>query len=190
MKPQVIVTDNATTMDSTLIRGVCAYLGIIKSTIAPYSAKSNLQELINRLILDALRSLTATLYVSPEQFHLLLCPVIQIVNGIVFTNHKFLSPHLIMFGCKPNVDFIQIYEERPEWPENKTEYIKMVVEINNIAHKLRLAQIEGRIYKESSKKVQNYHNKITKGSIVSIRNPELIIKKENFKLRPKLKIDT
>ena len=187
MKPQVIVTDNATTMDSTLIRGVCAYLGIIKSTIAPYSAKSNLQELINRLILDALRSLTATLYVSPEQFHLLLCPVIQIVNGIVFTNHKFLSPHLIMFGCKPNVDFIQIYEERPEWPENKTEYIKMVVEINNIAHKLRLAQIEGRIYKESSKKVQNYHKKITKGSIVSIRNPELIIKKENFKLRPKFK---
>ena len=186
-KPQIIVTDNASTMDSNLIRGVCSYLGIIKSTIAPYSSKSNLQELINRLILDSLRSLTATLYISPEQFHLLLCPVIQLVNSIVFTNHRFLSPHLIMFGCKPNIDFLQIYENKPEWPNNKTEYIKMVVEINNVAHKLRLAQIEGRMYKENSKKVQNYQNKITRGSIVSIRNPELVIKKENFKLRPKFK---
>ena len=38
-----------------------------------------------------------------------------------------------------------------------------------------------------SQYTQNYQNKIDVGSIVSIQNPELIIKKENFKLRPKFK---
>ena len=185
--PLIVTTDNATAMDSTLIRGVCSYLGIIKTTIAPYSSKSNLQELLNRLILDSLRNMTASLYMKPEYFHILISPVIRLVNSVVFTNHRFLSPHFIMFGTKPNIDFIQLFESNPNWPENKTEYIKWVVEANNIAHKLRLGQIENRMYKTGTAKAEKYRDKITRGSIVSIKNPELIIKKENYKLRPKFK---
>ena len=185
--PLMVTTDNAKPMDSTLIRGVCSYLGIIKTTIAPYSSKSNLQELLNRLILDSLRNLTASLYMKPEYFHILLSPVIRLVNSVVFTNHRFLSPYFIMFGTKPNIDFIQIFESNPNWPGSKTEYIKWVVETNNIAHKLRLGQIENRMYKRGTDKAEKYRDKITRGSIVSIKNPELIIKKENYKLRPKFK---
>ena len=76
-----------------------------------------------------------------------------------------------MFGTKPNIDFIQLFESNPNWPENKTEYIKWVVEANNIAHKLRLGQIENRMYKTGTAKAEKYRDKITRGSIVSIKKP-------------------
>ena len=53
--------------------------------------------------------------------------------------------------------------------------------------KIRLAQINCRKYIPPSQLTQSYQNKIETGSIVSIQNPELVVKKENFKLRPKFK---
>ena len=45
--PRVLVTDNATCMNNQLVSQACAILNIHYATISPYSAKSNLQELIN-----------------------------------------------------------------------------------------------------------------------------------------------
>ena len=56
--PKIIVTDNATSMSNTLVTSACAVLGIRKTTISPYSAKSNLQELSNRFILDTISAFT------------------------------------------------------------------------------------------------------------------------------------
>ena len=53
--------------------------------------------------------------------------------------------------------------------------------------RVRLAQINSRKYIPPSEYTQNYQDRIEVGSIVSIQNPELVIKKANFKLRPKFK---
>merc|ERR1712074_31214 len=46
--PRILVTDNASCMNNQLVSQACAVLNIHFCTISPYSAKSNLQELLNR----------------------------------------------------------------------------------------------------------------------------------------------
>ena len=75
--PKIIVTDNASIIDSTLVRGACTFLNIYICTISPYASKSKLQKLINRLILDTMRNLTNNYYIKPQNFHFLLAPVLK-----------------------------------------------------------------------------------------------------------------
>ena len=71
--------------------------------------------------------------------------------------------------------------------DSKESFIDNIIKINSVFKRIRLAQINCRRYIPTSQHTQIYQNKIEVGSIVSIQNPELIIKKENFKLRPKFK---
>ena len=64
--PRILVTDNASCMNNQLVSQACALLNIHYSTISPYSAKSNLQEMLNRMILDCLRALTHNHYSPPS----------------------------------------------------------------------------------------------------------------------------
>ena len=64
--PRVLVTDNASCMNNQLVSQACTLLNIHYSTISPYNAKSNLQELLNRMILDCLRALTHNHYSPPS----------------------------------------------------------------------------------------------------------------------------
>ena len=82
---------------------------------------------------------------------------------------------------------ISIFEGHEQIFEGKDDYIKSVLLLNDSFSKIRLAQIEGCKYKNNSDKVENYFNKIQIGSIISITNPEIKIKKQDFKLRPRFK---
>ena len=66
--------------------------------------------------------------------------------------------------------------------KDKNEYLSMVIELNSIITKIRLGQIENRSYTKNTNKIADYYDKIQKGSIVSVQNPELIIKQKNYKL--------
>ena len=70
---------------------------------------------------------------------------------------------------------------------SKEDFIDNIIKINAVLTKVRLAQINSRKYIPPSEYTQNYQDRIEVGSIVSIQNPELVIKKANFKLRPKFK---
>ena len=79
------------------------------------------------------------------------------------------------------------HDEDPMLTDSKESFIDNIIRINSVLTRIRLAQINCRKYIPPSQHTQNYQNKIDVGSIVSIQNPELVVKKENFKLRPKFK---
>ena len=151
--------------------------------------RSNLCELANRLIHDTLRNMTAEIYCQATYFHLLLGPTVLLINSLTFSNHKHLSPHLIVFGTLPRQGLINIFEGNEQIFEGKHDYIKSIILLNDSFSRLRLAQIESRQYKHNSKKVEEYFDKIQIGSIISIKNPEIKIKEQDFKLRPRLRTD-
>ena len=62
-----------------------------------------------------------------------------------------------------------------------------MVEVNKQFTRIRLDKIEGRKYKNSNDKHQKYQNRIQEGSIVTLKNPELIVKKPDHKLRLRYK---
>ena len=98
-----------------------------------------------------------------------------------------MSPHLIVFGTLPRQGLISIYEGHEQIFEGKNDYIKSLILLNDSFSKIRLAQIESRQYKPNLNKVENYFDKIQIGSIISIKNLEIKVKKQDFKLRPRFK---
>ena len=88
----------------------------------------------------------------------------------------------MQFAKKPKVDLLVFHDEDPILENSKEEFIDNIIKINSVLTRIRLAQIHCRKYIPPSQHTQNYQNKIEVGSIVSIQNPELIVKKENFKL--------
>ena len=185
--PLIIVTDNQSCMDSGLIKDVCQFLHIEKTTISPYDSRANLSELINRLILDCLRALSVTHYMKPDLFSIVLASVITLVNGLVFQDEKILSPYFIQFAQRPQINILSFFEGDLEFCGDRDQYLKMLIIVNKSLTEIRVSQLERRTYKSNSKRVQDYYDRIQCGSIVSILNPEVIIKKQDFKLRPKYK---
>ena len=174
-------------MCNTLVTSACAVLSIRKTTISPYSAKSNLQELFNRIILNILCAFTANHYARPEQAAGIVGPVVNLINSLTFTDQKVISPYYIQFAQKPKNDVI-IFEDLPGKSfDNMELYLRDIVKINSVVTKIRLAHIQARKYVSPTDKVQRYQEQIQKGSIVSIKNPELVVRRQNFKLRPKFK---
>ena len=137
-----VTTDNASTLNSSLVKNVCAVQGIWKLTSSAYSARSNLCELANRSMLDTLQNMTAEIYCPTTYFHLLLVPTVLLINSLTFGNHKYLSPHLIVFGTLPRQGVISIFEGHEQIFEGKDDYIKSIILLNDAFSKIRLAQIE------------------------------------------------
>ena len=106
------------------------------------------------------------------------------INSLVFTNSKNISPYLLMFAQYPKQNILQIYEQGAEEIIEKEEYLKHLLLINNAYTKMRIAMIDKRKYEETEGKNKNYWDALNPGDIVMIRNPEQFIKKKNFKLRP------
>ena len=185
--PSVIVTDNAKNMHNKLVQDVCSYMHINKTTIAPYSSRSNLAELLNRMLLDCMRALTATNYMNPSVAITMLSPVVHLINSLTFRNQKFISPYFLQFAQKAKVEIISFYDGDLSAFENIDDYVKNMVQVSSAVTKIRLAMISGRKYTAENSKTQNYFNQIQVGSLVSVMNPELIVKKKDFKLRPKFK---
>ena len=185
--PKIVVSYNATSMSNNLVTSACAALGIRKSTISPYSAKSNLQELSNRIILDTMRAFTANHYARPEQAAGIIGPIVNLINSLSFTDQRIISPYYLQFAEKPKNDVIIFYDMPGKAFESMELYLKDIIKINSVVTNIRLAHIQARKYTSPTDKVKRYHDKIQEGSIVSIKNPELVVRKQDFKLWPKFK---
>ena len=66
-------------------------------------------ESLNRIILDSLRALTANTYMNPEYANILISPIINMINSLTFKNKKMLSPYLLMFAQKPEIDILTYF---------------------------------------------------------------------------------
>ena len=127
-------------------------------------------------------------YAQPEQAAGIVGPVVNLINSLTFTDQKVISPFYIQFAQKPKNDVI-IFKDLPgKHYDNKELYLRDIVKINLVGTKIRLAHIQARKYVEPTDKVKRYQEQIPEGSIVSIKNPEIVVRRQNFKLRPKFKI--
>ena len=179
-----LVTDNDSKLSSELVQAACGYLGIMKLESLPYSPRANLAELANKLLLTGLRNETLSLYMNPKYFHILLHNIVYLINSLVFTDSKFISPYLLMFAQYPKQDILQIYTPGAEEFLDKNVYMKHLLLINDVFTKIRLSMIDKRKYPNQTGKNKNYWDSMGPGDIVTIRNPERFVEKINWKLRP------
>ena len=183
--PLFISSDNASVMNSDLVKKVCSYLGIYKTSSAPYQPRSNLQELLNRILLDTMRNVAVGTFASIEDTQTLLSPIVNLINSLTFHNEKILSPYLICFSQLPRIDIMNFYSGSSHIFKSKHAYLKQLILLNSSLNAIRLSQIEARVYEQESSRQENYFKKIKPGAIVSILNPEVRRKVGNFKLCPK-----
>ena len=181
---EALVTDNDSRLSSKLVQVACSFLGIYKLESLPYSPRANLAELANKLLLTGLRNETLSLYMNPKFFHILLHNIVYLINSLVFTNAKHISPYLLMFGQEPRQDILQIYSTGVEDILDKNQYLKHLILINDVYTKMRIEMMDKRKYKDSSSKNKEYWETLNAGDIVTIRNPEKEIAKANWKIRP------
>ena len=179
-----LITDNDAKISSNLVQAACGYLGIDKLQSLPNSPRGNLAELANKILLNGLRNETMSLYMNPKYFHILLHNVVYLINSLVFTDSKFISPYLLMFAQKPKQEILQIYAPGAEDFLDKNQYLKHLLLVNDVFTKIRLAMIDKRKYQDQVGKNKKYWDSMQPGDIVTIRNPEKYIAKANWKLRP------
>ena len=185
--PSYLTTDNDGKISGKLVHDVCSILNIIKLETSPNVSRSNTAELANRLILDTMRNLNSTHYMKVEYFHLLITPVIHLINSLNFQDSKILSPFLIMHGRLPVIDYLTIYDEQNiNFFESKQDYLKQLLFVHCVFNRIRFSEIDSRIYKKDSDKTQHYFDKIQQGSIVTLISQQHL-RGENKKLRPLFK---
>ena len=95
--PIFISTDNASNLDSNLVKKVLSYMNIHKGTSSPYQPRSNLSELLNRIILDNIRNLAIGTFMNIEQTKQFLGPIVNLINSLPFAKERIIGPHVLMF---------------------------------------------------------------------------------------------
>ena len=183
--PLIISSDNASNINSDVVKKVCAFLGIHKATTAPFSPRGNLSELLNRIIIDVLRNVAVGTMCSIENAVSLISPVVHMINGLVFNNEKVLSPFLLTFGELPRVDILNFYSGKGHLFKSKQQYLKTLVYLQSSLNAIRVSQIENRKYKAENARATKYYEQIIPGAIVSISNPDVRKKVGNYKLLAK-----
>ena len=140
--PLIISSDNASNINSDIVKKVCAYLGIHKVTTAPFAPRGNLSELLNRIIIDVLRNVAVGTICSVENTNSLISPIVHMVNSLVFYNERVLSPFLLTFGELPRVDILNFYSGSAAIFKSKQQYLKTRVQLQTSLNEIRISQIE------------------------------------------------
>ena len=97
----------------------------------------------------------------------------------------YMSPYLLVFGTLPRVDIYTFYEGDGSIFRSKHQYLKTIIELMSVITNIRLSHIKGRQYPANSKKVQTYLDRIQPGSIVQIKDRQVVNKGVNHKLLPR-----
>ena len=63
-------------------------------------------------------------------------PTVLLINSLTFSNHKYLSPHLIVFWTLPRQGLISIFEGHEQVFEGKDDYIKSINLLNDAFSKI------------------------------------------------------
>ena len=183
--PQFISSDNEACICSKLVTDVCLTLGIVKIQSTPYQPRSNLSELMNQLLLEAMRNVIVRQLCTIEKVTALLSPIVFLVNSLVFKNERFMSPYLIMFGQLPRNDIYTFFQHGGDLFKSKHHYLRTILELQSIITKIRIGIINSRDYPKNSPRVQKHFDRIVPGVIVLIKNPSIVNKGKNHKLLPR-----
>lgn len=183
--PIFISTDNGSNLDSNLVKKVLSYMNIYKGTSSPYQARSNLSELLNRIILDNMRNLAIGTFMNIEQTKQFLAPIVNLINSLPFAKERIIGPHVLMFSQIPRIDVYNFYEGSPSIFKNKHHYLNSLISLQTALNKIRIKMIDSRIYKDESERNAKYYSKIQPGAIVSLVNPSLRRKIPNHKICPR-----
>ena len=164
-------TDNDSRLNSQQIIDSCQELGITKLTTLAYQAKSNLAEMMCRIILDTVRVQIAQTGAIREVINKTIKQAVMWINKSTFYNSKVLSPYALYFLEKPVSEFSFEYLSEKDYV-SKESYFQHVLKLANIYKRLRKLQIDQRLKQNDSRfpGSQKYHDKIQIGSIVSICN--------------------
>ena len=168
-----VITDNDVKIDNKTISSICQDLGLIKLTCLQYSPRSNLSELGNRILLDALRTKIIQSHSPPGLFKNIIHSVIMNLNTTNFYNHEFLSPHSLFFGeLPPNV--YNLCNIDSSHYKSKEEHFQVTLFMNNVFRNIRSAHLKRRRRKMMDLEVysskNNHNNKIKPGSLVTMVN--------------------
>ena len=84
-------------------------MNIYKGTSSPYQARSNLSELLNRILLDNMRNLAIGTFMNIEQTKQFLAPIVNLINSLPFAKERIIGPHVLMFSQIPRIDVYNFY---------------------------------------------------------------------------------
>ena len=121
--PLILSSDNASVLNSDLVNKVCLH----KVTSSPYSPRSNLQEFLNRILLDTMKNVVVGAVANIEQTQTLLSPIVNLINSLTFADEKLLSPYLICFGQLPRIDVLSFYNVSMHIFKRKQSFLKPLI---------------------------------------------------------------
>ena len=92
--PRVLLSDNGTEFNNTILKAVCDSFHVKKCNIIPYSPQANGKvERANRRILDILRFITSSISAWDEHIPLVACSLNTAIHSSINE-----SPHFVLFG--------------------------------------------------------------------------------------------
>ena len=193
-RPKGILTDNASNLSGKLVKSVALQLNIAFYTSCAYSPKSNMAELLNRMIIAQLK-ITHENYFIPKRFwHLTLASTLININYLPFSTpngmHCGLSPAVLHFGAGHNSshpDELGDYPLLKDYNTSDTEKILEYATKSNII----LSQLREMHRREREEKIPktgygpadtfNKEKDFKPGDVVSILRPPIAGTK--YKLR-------
>ena len=150
----------------------------------PYSAKSNIAEGVQRLLLRSIRLGTQEVALEPHDWHKLVPPAVISLNCTPYYGIRFnLSPYTIQFGTKPNLTSLFCLNPDILQGAGYDAYVVRLARTKFISTKI-MCQYNRQKAINNSKTQKGKVSPILPGDIV-FRIDRVGLKKIIYKLRPR-----
>ena len=156
-----LITDGASSLENSMVHQVCEQLGLLKLTTSAYSHKSNVVELINKLLLQLIRQLTAEHACNPDSIEKLVVKAVSYLNSCNFANSKWLSPHCLYFGTFPTGDIFNNINLDGQMFKDKESYFKAALMLQKFLREIRTGHLRQRAEKTALLAASDKNKQIT-----------------------------
>ncbi len=154
-----LISDNSGVIDGQLVQETCQQLGLIKLTISSYQYKSNLAELMNKLVLQTLRHMSAQHCCTPAMIKTLIERSVECLNATPFANSRYISPHALYFGRLPTKDAFDVLDLDGSAFKNKEAYFKASILLNKYFRDIRSGYLRRRKQETEAKAEMDQNQK-------------------------------
>ena len=159
-----LVTDGAGNLNSRMVHETCQELGLIKLTTSAHQHKSNVCELLNKLILQTVRQLIAEHACTPQMLQNLVVKAAECLNATNFKNSRYLSPHSLYFGSFPTKDLFNCMNLDAKQFSDKKAYFKATLVLQRFMREIREDYLRKRA-EQTALKADKDHNQNIKDKI-------------------------
>lgn len=171
---EYLVTDGAGNLNSQFVHQACKELDLVKLTTSAYSHRSNICELLNKLLLALARSLAAENACDPDSIEKLVVKSVEILNATNFANSQWLSPHSLYFGAFPKGNLFDNLDLDGQMFKNKESYLKATLLLQKFMRDLRSGYLRKRAENTAAKASKDHNqgikDKVMVGDHVTIIN--------------------